>query len=264
MEISKKIQTNIGIINKCCIFAGAVPVIPLPVFMLVTNPGFFCLYTMTEFEFLQNIFSAQRMSKYVSYYHGDEEKAVLHYKYNIRLSESLYTSLSVFEVTLRNALSNELKKMTGRDDWYNTFQDNPSLKNLSTEVSQAIHHITERGEHVCPDKIVSELTFGFWVSLLNSQYEMILWKSLRKAFPYMPKNLRKRKNVSSPCNAFRKLRNRIFHHEAICWSLNYVIQLHQMLYTMLGWMNKDMPDWLSQVDNFDSTICYIRSEMGKH
>ena len=169
---------------------------------------------------------------------------VAHYKANLALAESLYTSLSVFEVTLRNALSKELERMMGRKDWYAVFPSNPALKSLTSEVTVAIRHISQRGEMVTPDKIVAELTFGFWVTLLNSEYELTLWKGLRLAFPYMPKKDRKRKNVSSPCNALRKLRNRVFHHESICWDLDYISGIHSRLVQVLGWMNQDMPGWL--------------------
>ena len=110
-----------------------------------------------------------------------------------------------------------------------------------------------------PDKIVAELTFGFWVTLLNSEYELTLWKGLRLAFPYMPKKDRKRRNVSSPCNALRKLRNRVFHHEAICWDLDYIMDIHSRLVMVLGWMNADMPAWLDEVDNFSKVVDEIRN-----
>ncbi|MCQ2339863.1 MAG: hypothetical protein MJZ79_03675 [Paludibacteraceae bacterium] len=116
---------------------------------------------MTELELLQSAFSTQRMSKYLRYHHDDSDAAVQHYKANIRLAESFYTSLSVFEVVLRNALSSELSAMTKRDDWYEVFSETPQLKNLSIEIAQAIHHIQDRGELVYPDKVISELTFGF-------------------------------------------------------------------------------------------------------
>lgn len=48
--------------------------------------------------------------------------------------------------------------------------------------------IVGRHESITPAKIVAELTLGFWVSLLNSEYERLLWKDLRRAFPYMPKS----------------------------------------------------------------------------
>ena len=63
---------------------------------------------------------------------------------------------------------------------------------------------------------MAELTLGFWVSLLNTEYERTLWQALRRAFPYMPRRERQRRNVSAPLNTFRRFRNRIFHNESIC------------------------------------------------
>ena len=212
-----------------------------------------------EIYILSGAFSSQRLEKYINLYNGDVMKVAAHYKANIALSESLYTSLSVFEVTLRNALSKELERMMGRKDWYSVFPSNPALKSLTSEVTVAIRHISQRGEMVSPDKIIAELTFGFWVTLLNSEYELTLWKSLRLAFPHMPKKDRKRKNVSSPCNALRKLRNRVFHHESICWDLDYITDIHNRLVMVLGWINTDMPSWLDEVDHFCKVVDEIRN-----
>ena len=224
--------------------------------------GFFYFIKMSELEILSSAFSAQRLSKYIAFNKGDEEKTIKHYKSNLRLAESLYVSLSVFEVTLRNALSRELCNMAGKDDWFDIFYTLPELTSLVPDIDKAKMQIRHRGETVNTDKIISELTFGFWVTLLNNQYERVLWKSLRKAFPNLPKQNRKRKNVSAPCNSFRRLRNRIFHHEAICWDLRYVTCLHDNLIVVLGWMNADIPAWLATIDPFDAVCTSIREEMG--
>lgn len=39
---------------------------------------------------------------------------------------------------------------------------------------------------------------------------------LHRAFPFMPKSKRQRKNVSAPLNSLRVFRNRAFHNESIC------------------------------------------------
>ena len=65
--------------------------------MLVMNPGFLFFMAKSELEILTEAFSAQRLSKYVAYNHGDPEKTVMHYKANLRLAESLYISLSVLK-----------------------------------------------------------------------------------------------------------------------------------------------------------------------
>ena len=96
--------------------------------------------------------------------------------------------------------------MTGREDWYAVFPTTPGLSNLNRYITKASKQIAGRHEIVTPSKIIAELTLGFWVSLLNAEYELLLWKHLRRAFPYMPKHLRQRKNVSSPLNSFRSIK----------------------------------------------------------
>jgi hypothetical protein len=87
--------------------------------------------------FFEKVFSTKRMERYFKLYPEDEGRAILHYQCNLKLAEAFYTSLSVFEVTLRNALSRELETMTGRDDWYAVFANTPGLSKLNHYVTQA-------------------------------------------------------------------------------------------------------------------------------
>ncbi len=204
----------------------------------------------------EKVFSKRRMEKYFALY-NDEQKAIHHYQCNLELAEAFYISLSVFEVTLRNALNRELIKFAGCEDWYTIFVNTVGLENLNHYVVQAQKQITSRKEQISPAKIVAELTLGFWVSLMNAEYTM-LWKDLRKAFPNMPKELRQRKNISAPLNKFRKLRNRIFHNESICWKLNQIKDLHNDLIQVIQWMDKDIPNWLKEFDRFDATYTRLK------
>ena len=116
-------------------------------------------------QFLEKIFSTKRMERYFALYPDDEAKAIRHYECNLMLAESLYVSLSVLEVTLRNALCRELETMTGREDWYAIFPTTPGLRSLNRYVTEGGQHITARHEQITPSKIVAELTLGFWVSI---------------------------------------------------------------------------------------------------
>ena len=202
------------------------------------------------------------MERYFILYPNDESRAVKHYQSNIKLTEAFYTSLSVLEVALRNALSRELKTMTGRDDWYVIFANTPGLTNLNKYITQATKQIAGRHEQITTSKIIAELTLGFWVSLLNAEYERLLWKDLRRAFPYIPKKDRKRKNVSAPLNRFRSFRNRVFHNESICWNMKKVQEIHDELLLVLEWINKDLPEWLTEIDRFENVQEQIKIEMG--
>lgn len=211
--------------------------------------------------FFEKVFSGKRMERYFNLYPHDESRAILHYQCNIQLAEVFYVSLSVLEVTLRNALSRELETMTGRKDWYVIFPTTPGLISLNRYITQASKQISGRHESITPSKVIAELTLGFWVSLLNSEYERLLWKDLRRAFPYMLKKERQRKNVSAPLNTFRIFRNRVFHNESICWNLHRVEEIHREMEIVMGWMNKDVPAWLQLIDRFESVCCQIRKTM---
>lgn len=228
-------------------------------------PGLHCKFNKfmeNNKIFLEKIFSVQRMEKYFIRYPDDVSKAERHYINNIKLSESLYPILSVVEISLRNAVIHQLERMTGREDWYTVLNTTPGLKNLNPYITQAIKHITSRGENISPSKIDAELTLGFWVSLFNSEYELILWKSLRKAFPNLPKRQRQRKNISAPLNKFRIFRNRIFHHESICWNIEAVTHIHTDLMQLLYWIDKDLPEWLKTFDNYPKVSSHIIRSMG--
>lgn len=213
-------------------------------------------------EFFEKVFSNKRMERYFALYPNNEDRAIRHYQSNLQLTEAFYTSLSVLEVALRNALSRELETMTGREDWYAVFPNTPGLTNLNIYVTQASKQIAGRHEQITPSKIIAEMTLGFWVSLLNAEYERLLWKDLRRAFPYLPKKERQRKNVSAPLNRFRAFRNRVFHNESICWNLHRVQEIHNELILLLGWINKDLPEWLKGIDRFDDIQTEIKAQMG--
>jgi len=148
--------------------------------------------------------------------------------------------------------------MSGREDWYSIISNTPKLSNLQHYIDEAIKHLTLRHEPITPSKIIAELTFGFWVSLLNSEYERILWKHLRKAFSNMPRHDRKRRNISTPLNMFRHFRNRIFHNEPIYWNLNRIIEIHSEMLKVIGWMDKDLPQWVRDQERFENVCDEIK------
>ncbi|WP_444945362.1 hypothetical protein ACJJIP_13825 [Microbulbifer sp. VTAC004] len=60
-------------------------------------------------------------------------------------------------------------------------------------------------------RVIAELSFGFWTSLLDRRYKQVLWPRLLKtAFPEMPRRLRTRNNLSRRFQRICHLRNRIF------------------------------------------------------
>lgn len=99
-------------------------------------------------------------------------------------------------------------------------------------------------------RIVAELTFGFWTSLLDRRYEQILWPPLLKtAFPHMPRKQRTRANLSRRFHTVRQLRNRIFHHEPIAhWQ--DLAQQHAGILEAIAWIAPGAKDLVQAIDRF--------------
>lgn len=211
--------------------------------------------------YLEKVFSGDRMLNYFNAHPGNEAKSILHYQCNLEIAEAFYPCLSILEVALRNAVNRELVTQFGVPDWYSHFPTTPGLGRLMKEITNAQNQITKRREIVSPPRVVAELTLGFWVRLFNAEFERILWKDLRRAFPYLPKAKRQRHTVSAPLNSFRNIRNRIFHNEPVSWSFTHLQQIHDQLIEVMYWINKDLPAWAQPLDRFPRVLASVRTKL---
>ena len=60
---------------------------------------------------------------------------------------------------------------------------------------------------------------------------------------------------------FRRFRNRVFHNESICWNLDRVEEIHDEMLKVIGWMNRDLPEWVREQERFDEVCMEIRKKM---
>lgn len=199
---------------------------------------------------LRLVLSNERLAGYESRTLGDGDlDTFCHYAWNLSLSESLYPILQCVEVALRNTIHEAARNHFGRDDWF----DDSSIINYRFAVeSLAKTKAKLQREQRPPDphRIVAELTFGFWASLLERRYELPLWRPLIKtAFPAMPRRDRTRLALRDRFDEIRLLRNRIFHHEPI-WYWGDLEEKHNRIVEALGWIEPAMVDLVSAVDRF--------------
>jgi len=204
---------------------------------------------------IEKIISSERLEPYLKKHKNDFEKAVNHYKINIEISESFYPLLSILEIALRNKMDDQLKRFFSDENWF----ENPVFIKIATrfqinQVSEARVNILRQKKVITSGKMISELSFGFWTSLLDSRFDKILWKNLRLAFPNCPKKIRKRRTMSSKFNGIRKLRNRIFHHESVTWNLSVLIVYKNEIIEGIDWLDKDLLVWCNDIFRIDEVI----------
>jgi len=166
---------------------------------------------------LQPSLSAPRLQRYADP-SGDPLQVALGYLWNVALAESLYCSLNAVELALRNGPHSSLTQHFGRPDWY----DGHGILDGGQrgQVEKAKKTIAAYGDTVTPDRVVSQVTFGFWVTILSRNYDARLWSAnnaapLKNAFLRLPKNQRQRHMLHTRYNHIRELRNRVMHHEPL-------------------------------------------------
>jgi len=205
---------------------------------------------------IEKIFSLERLEPYLEHHPNDFQTAVAHYKANIEISEAFYPLLAILEIGLRNSFDYQLKRRFNDENWF----ENSEFIKISTRfqidrVSEARNNILREKKVITTGKVISELSFGFWTSLLYSKFERTLWKNLRLAFPNCPKRIRQRKTMSSKFNGIRKLRNRIFHHEPVSWNITALNNYKkEIIIEGIDWLDKELLDWSQDLFRFDDVI----------
>ncbi len=139
------------------------------------------------------------------------------YSSNLKKAKELYIPLSILEVSLRNSINSLFEHFYGASWIVNEAQFLKSKEIAKIEFAK--EKIRKNREQVTQDKLVSELSFGFWTALFQSAYaDKMRIAYLKQIFPNLPpKNIEliDRKTISAKLNHIRKFRNRVFHHENI-------------------------------------------------
>ena len=190
-------------------------------------------------EQLEDFLSEARLSSYYNLFKGDKTKAIEYYRLNSEISESFYILLSNLEIGLRNSINKSFIKRYNDQFWFEKLRY-PELQQM---VNQAKNKIEKSENELSSNKIVAELTLGFWTALFNRQYAKDLWKPLMYSFPNIKKEDLQRDKIAQKLNQTRKFRNRIFHYEPICNDLSALQKNTDSIIEILNWLNKDIYQW---------------------
>ena len=201
---------------------------------------------MTILESLSQSISEERMAPYRQGAESNSITPFARYLWNTALGECLYPGLQALEITLRNSLHQSVMGDRGTENWFEEVLDIQDL----TALEEIKNRITNHNIPEVAGQIVANSDFGFWIRLMNSRYENVLWPGLlRTAFPTMPNRVRKRQTISKRLNRIRAVRNRVFHYEPI-WNDSSLAQKHEEIYETIGWINLQVLDATKLFDRF--------------
>jgi hypothetical protein len=158
--------------------------------------------------------SAERFDSHRLASDETDERVFLRYQWNAEVSECYYAPLRVLEVVLRNRFDLGVAANFRNPDWLLAV---PGWlgETGQQDVRKAHAYLAERGREVTQARMVQEMSFGFWTSLLNGRYESLFHALGARVFPGLPRAMRTRANASRRFESIRLLRNRIFHFRRI-------------------------------------------------
>jgi len=166
-------------------------------------------------------FSAARLNRYLIACDGNQIKALSLYRHNIKLCQKFYGMLNVFEIVLRNAINRHYQNHFSDVDW---IKHQCSVGGMleSAPQREEILRTAERLEQqkkYSNDRLVSSVTFGFWTYLFNRIPFRGGGMNLLRIFPNKTLGLAQRP-IYNELQQIKSFRNRIAHHEAICFNAN--------------------------------------------
>lgn len=215
---------------------------------------------------LKKALSEERLRAYSSPEDRDELDAVARYLWNGALASAMLPVLHALEVTFRNNLFGASLRIV--DDKGLRFREvkcwldaAPSLlyEKEAESVEEAKQLLRKGRKPLTPGRLISKLSFGFWVSLCRSPYEQgrasgpALWPKLTQlGFPFLPKEHRSRSKILTRFDEFRDLRNRVFHHEPI-WDRN-LDRAYSRAVDTLSWLNQGVAQAVGEISTVEATV----------
>ncbi|WP_339713384.1 Abi family protein [uncultured Sneathiella sp.] len=205
---------------------------------------------MRNHDGIEAALSLERFSRYMEWAGGDRERAVDLYTLNSRISESLYIAMQMLEVALRNSIHSVMSEKYSPDWMIGT--DVLKTDMQIERVSEATQGLQEARKEITPDKVVAALSFGFWTTMLNNDYETLWQQGLYKIVLLENGRGTTRKKLSTPLTPIRILRNRVAHHEPILhWNLN---KHYSSMCKITKWLSSPASEWCREHSRFPS-VC---------
>jgi Abi-like protein len=196
---------------------------------------------LASWHFYEQHFASARMSHYLTEFSGDEVRAIALYNWNVEVSSAIWELLSYVEIALRNTIDNRMRTLANQDDphWLFEISSTPNNSYVNKEISQASERVLKNGKMLSPAQLISELPFGFWVSLISRRHRNI-WPNLASGFSGMKS--RNPSELQAVLRRVRDLRNRIGHHHRV-WSLDLVAN-HSDLMQLANFISPEFGRWL--------------------
>lgn len=213
--------------------------------------------------------SQDRLRKYVQACSNDTKRAMTLYRYNLKLSQELFVLIGCFEVSLRNKIDKEMRVHYG-NDWLRDFivpgglfDRDPRVAGTKNIIKKAYDGLFSHHNY-SHTKLLAEMEFGVWKYMFNNVQYRLTGRILLNIFPNKPfsTSINQYDNtfVYNELDTINVIRNRIAHHEPICFGSPIAVNLQKVrdcydcMMRLFLWMNIDSNSLLFGLDHVDS-VC---------
>ena len=223
----------------------------------------------TEFE---ETISPERMHRYVLACGNDTRRAMTLYRYNLKLSQEMFTLISCFEVSLRNRIDREMQANFGTD-WLRDFilpggrfDVDPRVDGTRKIIKKAYEGLI-RTNNYSHTKLLAEMEFGVWKFMYNNVQYRLANRCLLGVFPNKPTSTAQLQYdntfVFGELDVINQIRNRIAHHEPICFGIpasidtQHVLDCYARMMRLFQWMGINANTLLYGLDHVGSVCSKI-------
>lgn len=188
------------------------------------------------------------------------------YRANIDLSLKLYAVIGVFEVILRNSIDRYMITKKG-SMWLEDAIAPGGYLAINPGCERSFHSIQEAiqilGSQYCHDKLIANLSFGFWRHQFAGIEYTASKSNLLNIFINRPLGL-DQKDIFKQLTQINVIRNRIAHHEPICFngiliSTEIVEDRYRSILELLSWLGCNPSKILYGIDKVPKSISFIKS-----
>lgn len=224
-----------------------------------------------KIELRNKYFSRPRYNRYLVATGNSSERATKLYNANIRLAQAFHPILSQFEVVLRNSLNIILSTHFADQDWIinqkTGFMRDNSLSTshyfLRSCVQKSENKLTRRSIPITSGKIISDQTFGFWLSFFLSHHYSLVEGQPIHIFGNKPLG-ENRASIYSKLDDIKNFRNRVNHCEPLCFNGHNIdcylaLDIRSKLYNLIEWIDPQMVYFFERLDNIQSKTAQIMS-----
>ena len=219
-----------------------------------------------KYEDVEKLVSQPRLDRYLIACGNSKLKAKKLYSANLRVAQSFYPVLNLFEIILRNRIHYQLSGHFTNPDWIivekNGFMNHNSLRPsgfyLRNQVIKAERKISRRRRRITTGKVIAEQTFGFWTTLFEPHHYRLVGGSRINCFPSNPTTANRR-SISVKLQKIRDFRNRIYHNESICFDgtsidFDQAESAKNSLFDLLTWIGITAKEFVEKFDNIENKI----------